>query len=412
MVLYLHSRQTCVAAPPDNAKSAQAVANLQQWLKESDAPLGKIAEQPFAAVPLAKADAATARGLLWQAHRERIRQERRQEHAQKLITDGDLRMPYDYHVFGKAPATGRSLWISLHGGGGAPPKVNDAQWENQKRLYKLDEGIYLAPRAPTDNWNLWHEPHIDRMFARLIENFIVLADVDPNRVFILGYSAGGDGVYQLAPRMADRWAAASMMAGHPNGVSLLSVRNVPFALQVGERDSAYSRNRVGREYGDKLAEMRTADPGGYEHFVNIRQGKGHWMDGEDAEALPWMAKFTRNPRPQRVVWQQTGHNQRRSYWLAVPPDQVKGDSLVIATRDGQTINLEETKNVKSLLVHVDDQMQDLDQEIRVIHGKQELFRGVVPRTITALAASLAERGDPDLMFAGMIAVEIPPGNLP
>ena len=41
---------------------------------------------------------------------------------------------------------------------------------------------------------------------------------------VVGYSAGGDGVYQLAPRMADSWAAAAMMAGHPNGVSPLSLR--------------------------------------------------------------------------------------------------------------------------------------------------------------------------------------------
>jgi poly(3-hydroxybutyrate) depolymerase len=36
------------------------------------------------------------------------------------------------------------------------------------------------------------------MFARLIEDLIVLEDVNPDRVYLLGYSAGGDGVYQLA----------------------------------------------------------------------------------------------------------------------------------------------------------------------------------------------------------------------
>ena len=30
-----------------------------------------------------------------------------------------------------------------------------------KTAYRLQEGIYVAPRAPTDNWNLWHEAHID-----------------------------------------------------------------------------------------------------------------------------------------------------------------------------------------------------------------------------------------------------------
>lgn len=36
-----------------------------------------------------------------------------------------------------------------------------------------------------------------RVFARLIENMIVLHDVNPNRIYVLGYSAGGDGVYQI-----------------------------------------------------------------------------------------------------------------------------------------------------------------------------------------------------------------------
>ena len=32
-----------------------------------------------------------------------------------------------------------------------------------------------------------------------------------------------------------------------------------------------------------------ADPGAYAHQVRIHPGKGHWMDREDAMALPWMA---------------------------------------------------------------------------------------------------------------------------
>lgn len=125
--------------------------------------------------------------------------------------------------------------------------------------------------------------------------------MNPNKVYVLGYSAGGDGVYQLVPRMADHWAAAAMMAGHPNGVSPLSLRNVPFALQVGSDDAAYNRNKVGKEYGEQLAKLRTDDPKGYEHFVKIHEGKPHWMGGEDKVALPWVAKFARNPVPEKVV---------------------------------------------------------------------------------------------------------------
>src|SRR4029079_18976971 len=128
--------------------------------------------------------------------------------------------------------------------------------------YTLDEGIYLAPRAPTNTWNLWHEAHIDRLFGRLIEDLIVLEDVNPDRVYVMGYSSGGDGVYQIAPRMADSWAGAAMMAGHPNDASPLGLRNVPFALQVGGKDAAFKRNEVAAEWGRKLDDLRKADPQG------------------------------------------------------------------------------------------------------------------------------------------------------
>ena len=40
--------------------------------------------------------------------------------------------------------------------------------------------------------------------------------VDPNKVFLSGYSAGGDGTYQMGPMLAEWGAGAAMMAGHPN----------------------------------------------------------------------------------------------------------------------------------------------------------------------------------------------------
>jgi hypothetical protein len=289
--------------------------------------------------------------------------------------------------------------------------VNDQQWENQKKLYTPEEGIYLAPRAPTNTWNLWHEAHIDRLFGRLIEDLIAIEDVNPNAVYIMGYSAGGDGVYQLAPRMADYWAAAAMMAGHPNGVSLLSLRNVPFALQVGGNDSAYNRNQVAKEYGEKLDGLRQEDPKGYAHFVKIYEGKGHWMDREDKIAIPWMAKFSRNPIPERVVWKQTGTVHERSYWLAVPPKGALDGALVVAERSGQRIVVSTAEKTPKLLIRLDDRMVDLDRPIEVVRSGEKLYVGTVERTAAVMIRTLLDRGDPDLIFdvevEAMLEAKIP-----
>jgi poly(3-hydroxybutyrate) depolymerase len=397
------------AAPAgaDAARSAEALKALRAALASGPKSLADVGGMEFARQPLTKADAAAARELLWKAHAALIERDRAAEVKARLLKDGDREMPFFFKTFGEKPAGGRSLWISLHGGGGAPKEVNDRQWENQKKLYTVEEGIYLAPRAPTDTWNLWHEPHIDRLFGRLIEDLVVLEGVNPDRVYVLGYSAGGDGVYQLAPRMADYWAAAAMMAGHPNGVSPLSLRNVPFALQVGADDSAYNRNKVAREYAEQLNKLREADPKGYTHFVKIHEGKGHWMNLEDKAALPWMAQFTRDATPERVVWKQTGTPHERSYWLAVPPGEAKVGSLVVARREGQAVEITSAEKVSKLIVRLDDRTADLDKPVTVKYGGKELFAGKAPRTVAVMVTTLEGRGDPKLMFDAEVSVALP-----
>ena len=44
---------------------------------------------------------------------------------------------------------------------------------------------------------MWFKPHITPLFDQLIET-VVKHRVNPDKVYVLGYSAGGDGVYQSA----------------------------------------------------------------------------------------------------------------------------------------------------------------------------------------------------------------------
>lgn len=402
------ARQTVETDPA--AASATALADFRAAI-EAGASWEDLAAAPFATRPLTKADADAARESLVAAWRARLAAERRAELERRELRDGDLVMPFFMKTFGAKPERGHALWISLHGGGGAPARVNDQQWENQKKLYTVEEGIYVAPRAPTNTWNLWHEPHVDRMFHRLIEDLVIVGDVDPDRVYVLGYSAGGDGVYQLAPRMADHWAAAAMMAGHPNGVSLAPVRNVPFALQVGALDTAYDRAKIGTDYGRALEGFRAADRRGYETFVKIHPGKGHWMDREDAAALPWMATFHRNPVPERIVWIPSGASRRDSYWLALPEGAPESPGRIAVRREGQSIVVETAGEAETILVRLDDRMLDPDAGVRVVHGDRVLHDGPVRRTIASLVNTLVERGDPELVFPCEIEVHTGDGPI-
>jgi poly(3-hydroxybutyrate) depolymerase len=378
---------------------------LARHLATPDAKRLPIAKQKFANASLNKADAAKARQMLWDDHSVRIRATRQAEMKAKAIKIGGHTMRFEFFVYGKKPTGGRSLYISLHGGGKAPEHVNDSQWNNQKRLYQPAEGIYVAPRAPTNTWNLWHQGHIDGLFARLIENFIVLHNVNPNRVYLMGYSAGGDGVYQLAPRMADRFAAVAMMAGHPNETSPLGLRNVAFTLHVGERDGGFNRNKVAANWKTQLAALRKADPKGYIHHVKIHAGLGHWMNRRDAVAVPWMARHTRNPLPARIVWKQDDVRHPDFYWLAVPENETGGRPQITAMIEKQLITLDGPAG-KTVYVRLNDKLADLEQFVTVFANGKKIFTGNPKRTIALLAQTLSARHDPHLMFSAQIKVKL------
>ena len=392
-------------ATPADSQSTDPIAQLEEYVSIPHADRPPLAEQPFARQPLTKSQAKDAERFLWEDHVRHIRAARAEEMASRVLKYNGVEMPFAFKTFGEQPSAGWSLFISLHGGGGAPERINTRQWKNQQTLYEPTEGIYLAPRAPTDTWDLWHKSHIDHLFTRLIENLVVLEDVNPNRVYLLGYSAGGDGVYQLAPRMADRWAAAAMMAGHPNDASPLGLRNIGFAIYMGGKDAAYNRNSVAAEWQAKLAALRENDPLAYRHLVTIYPEKGHWMDGEDASALEWMTSFVRDPLPEKIVWKQDDVTNDRFYWLSTPERQPVAGALVTATRSAQTIEIE-GNGIDRISVRLNDQMLDLDQEICIKTPERILYEGQVERTIAMLAATLAQRGDPQSVFSAEVVCDL------
>lgn len=382
------------------------VSQLVKWLAQPVEKRGPIAEQSFAKQPISKKQAEMALELLWADHIGRIKKQRKDEWDKKVIKLDKLEMKFDFKVFGKKPKNGRSLFISMHGGGGAPKRVNDQQWRNQIRLYEPKEGVYLAPRAPTDTWNLWHQSHIDEFFTRIIENAIVFEGVDPNRVYIMGYSAGGDGVYQLAPRMADQLAAAAMMAGHPNNAQPDGLRNIGFALYMGGKDAAYSRNKKAAEWKEWLEKLKKADPDGYVHQVVIYPKYGHWMNREDRVAVPWMAKFTRDPFPKKIVWKQSGTTHSRFYWIAVDKENRKGGTMVVASRNDQTINIEKTEGLNSVNVRLNDAMIDFDKPVQIKVGDR-LVKTIEPkRNILSIFTTLAERGDPKAVYSFETSIDL------
>ena len=354
---------------------------------------------------MSKAEAEAYRQQLAEEWKTAKRQQYQQLWQDSKAEINSLAMPIWLFKYGEKPADGRSLWISLHGGGNTHPLMNDQQWDNQKRLYRPAEGVYVAPRAPYNDWDMWCKQALDGLYEQLIQMCVAYLDVNPDKVYIMGYSAGGDGVWRMAPRMADRWAAASMMAGHPGNVSLLNLRNTPFMIWCGGDDAAYDRNKLDRERGLEMDSLQQADPEGYIHETHIMEGMGHWMMRADTVAVPWMAKYKRNPYPRKIVWQQEEVLRPSFYWLEAPQGELKRGQRVRLTCEDNIIDISEC-TYSQLTLWLNDELVDLERPVTVSYQGLTLFRGKLRRTQENMRQSLSDRGDLSYCFPAKVKIII------
>lgn len=355
------------------------------------------------AQPLTRAQAEQVRNEVVDQWYKEVRQQTDYITTANAIERDSLRMPISCRVFGKLPPDGYSLYISLHGGGNAPHQLNDQQWQNQWGLYAPAEGIYICPRAPYDDWDMHFKPAVDNFYRDIILYAYSHLRVNPDKVYILGYSAGGDGVWRLAPRMADVWAAASMMAGHPGDVSLLNLRNLPFMVWCGALDAAYDRNRVCAERIAQLDSLHRADPDGYIHEGHIVEGKPHWMDRVDTLAISWMAQYKRNPYPKTIVWQQADVLYDHFYWVSVPKEEMaRGKQLRIRV-EGNDIIIEKS-DYDHLTLNLTDEIVDFDRSVRIRRDGKTLKRVKLQRSRTVMERTIRQFRDPRYAFYAQVEI--------
>ena len=155
----------------------------------------------------------------------------------------------------------------MHGGGGAPKQVNDSQWEIMQRYYKDHPEVtgykYLALRAPNDTWNGFYDDYVPPLVINLIRQFALFGDVDPDQVFLIGYSHGGYGAFFIGPKIPDRFAAVHGSAAAPTDgtISPLNLRNTRFTFMVGEQDTAYGRRERCEKFDKEIEKLKEDNKG-------------------------------------------------------------------------------------------------------------------------------------------------------
>ena len=326
-----------------------------------------------------------------------------------VVSRGRYEMRFVEHRLGTAAEPNsfgkRPLWILLHGGGQVVTEANDDRWRRAAETFRVPDAVCLFPRAPTDRWDMWWRPEIDKLLLRLIEIMVVARGVDPDRVFLVGVGAGADGVYHLAGRLSDVFASAGAVSGHPNGAPMTNLRSVPFAVLMGDEDQSYGRRAAAEKWRSQFRRSRLADPEGNEHFFRFYPGLRDISDDHLDDASAWLSQWARQSWPSQIEWLNE-HRTLRRHWIEVlDPRDVIDRRFIRAAVDGQTISIDAPADV-GLRVLLRDELIDLDRSITIIRAGRTVFEGRLQRNERTIREALRRRFDTSAAFTAI--VEIPP----
>lgn len=121
---------------------------------------------------------------------------------------------------------------------------------------------------PKGGWEKIPEK-LDATIAHLIKNL----PVDPERVYLLGFSNGGQGTLQTLARQPDLYAAAITISGPVSPKSVVGKIKTPIRAWVGENDNDLNKRKRCIDLAEKLKQS------GLDIELTVVKGAGHACHG-------------------------------------------------------------------------------------------------------------------------------------
>jgi predicted esterase len=406
---YMPPRVSHELKPADAAKLGKALADYFAASTNQQA----MWKFPRGLENLLRENETAVRHTAWEAYRSApIHAELKSDFDARQVRFEKHLSPYTVKTVGTRPTNGWALFIAMHGGGNAPQALNDSQWRHMQIYYKdhPEAGgyLYVALRAPNNTWNGFYDTYVYPLIANLTRQFRLYGDIDPNKVFIMGYSHGGYGAYAIGPKMPDNFAAihASASAASDGETTPKTLRNTIFTAMVGEKDTAYGRYERNQKFAAAVEKLRGDRKDIYPVRVDIIAGNGH-TGLPDRDLIQPMYPAVRNPVPRELTWLQTDKVIRDFFWLRSEAPG-KQREINAALRDNQ-LTVTTSTNVTSATVLLDSRLVDFDKPVVTeVNGAKATHK--LQPSLRVLAETLLRRGDPDLAFIAKI--ELTPVSSP
>jgi hypothetical protein len=263
-----------------------------------------------------------------------------------------VKVPPDY-----TKTTSWPLLVVLHGLGDGPIVVPS-----------IDSMVQVGPFGRGDTW---YRGIGEQDVFECIELAKQIFNIEPDRIYLCGFSMGGAGVFELGLKYPDTWAACVPVCGPMGNPDLVANgRNLPFWINTGSQDrlvpAKYSKNAY-----ERAVEL------GFKHWKYTEyEGMGHsfWIDWGKIEG--WLLEQKKIQEPSHISF--TCDKPQRVYWVEI---MEKSDCQSSARIDvkiaSQNIEIK-TSDIADYTLHLKEAPVSLSEEITIIENDKQIFRGYLP----------------------------------
>lgn len=296
---------------------------------------------------------------------------------------------------GYTPARSWPLIISLHGAGGNGDGEYSWMWTSEGKRWG---GFIACPsgQPPGAQWFPEQEGFVLGLLRDVVENF----NIDRNRVYVHGFSNGGNGAWHYGQSFPWLFGAACPRGGgNPDPGRLENLLHVGVYVVHGENDP------VIRSDGDRSCAKKLEELGYDAVYVEIPGGGHEPFHQETPKVVEYFRKHERDPWPKTITYQNRDGKPARVYWVDVtkPTGAFRVEAKV---EEGNRIALA-IRGAGEVVVHLSDALVNLDDPVTVTLNGTEAHGGPVTRSFEALVLDLRSHRDPPAAGCAALTLAVP-----
>jgi predicted esterase len=306
----------------------------------------------------------------------------------------------------------KGLLIGMHGGG----KGSGDAWSSHgayNSVASKENWLGIFPEVLVKTECGWTDSGTEEFVLELVERALCTWKIDRNQVFFGGHSMGGYGSWTLGAHHADLVAGLIPSAGAPTPIMnrdevvvdvvegvIPNLRNTSIIVYQSDDDPQVPPD-ANQMAVKKLQEAKERWGGfDFEYWEVSGYGHGAPPGGYLAHAAKIRDKV-RNPRPDKIVWEQELPWKRQFYWLWC--ERPEAFRLIVAEldRDKNEVRITCKGDHGGLHVLVDEELVDLAREVVVLLNDEEVFRGQPTLSLQAVLSTGA-KGDSERTYTARI----------